>query len=593
MFRLATVACLTCALLQGKSPVRVVVVTAYPQILHDAGLEFEKQFGAGLLDLEAGPNLDCRELERADVLYIHGAAWTPEMQACGPEVRRLQQRGLKLSGTIPAIAQIQSRWSITPNAELYDAEPYLRFGGAQNMSGFLVALFNAASGQNLKAEAPKPRAEAGIYHPKAPSTFVSLDDYLKWYRASGLINPDAPLVGLTFFQSNYFYGDLEHVDALIAALEKRGIGVIPAYGWPLRAAEPFLIQDGHPVIEMLFCLNLLMPSSENANLLTQYGIHAINLMTTTETFAHWSTAVLGLPPGRTALQLGTPERTGATEPILIATTEKTPDGQSILIPVTERVEMAASRAERWIVLRHKNNADKRIALVYFNNPPGKGMLGASYLNLFPSVINILKALQMEGYSTSAELPGEERLKELLLLSGRNVDSYAPGELDALIHDGHATLLPLERYQEWYAQLPQAFRERTEKTWGKPSASKLMIVRRDGRLFFVIPGVKLGNIFLGPQPLRDSIAAAPESSIPPIIPHRIPTLRTTCGCVMNSAPTPWSTLAVMGRSNGCRARMSPSPRMTPARFSSATSRTHITTWWTAVENTCKPNGDRRL
>jgi cobaltochelatase CobN len=274
------------------------------------------------------------------------------------------------------------------------------------------------------------------------------------------------LVGLTFFQSNYFYGDLEHIDALIAALEKRGIGVIPAFGWPLKAAQPFLIQDGHPVIEMLFCLNLLMPSAENANLLTQYGIHAINLMTTTETFAHWSAATLGLPPGRTALQLGTPERTGATEPILIATTEKTPDGKSILIPVAERVEMAASRAERWIALRHKSNADKRVALVYFNNPPGKGMLGASYLNLFPSLLNILKALQTEGYSTSAELPGEERLKELLLLSGRNVGSYAPGEFDALIHDGHATLLPLERYKEWYAQLPQAFRERTEKTWGK-------------------------------------------------------------------------------------------------------------------------------
>lgn len=491
-------------------PERVVVVTPYPQTFRAALATFEQTFGAGLIDLRASTTLRCSDLADAAVLYMHGAFWSRDLDACAADVQRQQRRGMLVGGTIPAV--FQAAWRVSSNAELNPATPYLRFGGADNVVGFLGAIYNAtAATAPLKVADPAPQADAGIYHPRAPGPFFSLDEYLSWYREAGLVPVAAPRVGLTFFQTNLFFGDLAHIDALIAALEARGIAVIPAYGWPLKASQPFLFEGDRPAVELLFCLNLLMPSPENANFLADYGIHAINLTTTTESFEEWSSSRQGLPPGRVSLQLGTAERTGATEPILVATTRKLPDGTSELVPVPERIESAAARAERWLALAHKANGDKRVALVYFNNPPGKALLGASYLDLFPSLTNILGALGREGYFVGDGVPTRDELTRLLLLSGRNVGDYAPGELDAMVRTGHVALLPLEQYEAWYRTLPVAFRRATERVWGAPAQSTLMTIRRDGRVFFVIPGVQIGNLFLGPQPLRDTLEASPEAA----------------------------------------------------------------------------------
>lgn len=508
--RTLVVLLLLCPAAWAADPVRVVVITPYPQTFQQATAAFERQFGAGRLDLIVSTTLRCAMLEEAAALYIHGAFWSREMDACAADVQRRQRQGLLVGGTIPAI--FQASWRVTASAELTAAAPYLRFGGEANLVGFLGALYNAASRSSaLTLTDAAPQAEAGIYHPKAPAPFFSLSQYLAWYRTAALVPEDAPRVGITFFQTNHVFGDLAHVDALIDALERRGIAVIPSYGWPLKASQPFLFDGDRPAIELLFCLNLLMPNPENARFIEEHGVHAINLTTTTETFEQWSSSERGLPPGRVSLQLGTPERTGATQPILIATTRKRPDGSSELVPVPERVESAASRAERWLALRHKENASKRIALIYFNSPPGKGTMGASYLDLFPSLDGILATLARNGYLVGDAMPSAEELQELLMLTGRNVGNYAPGELDALTRSRRVVLLPMSRYERWYRELPQAFRGATEKAWGSPGQSRLMTVRRDGELFFVIPGVQLGNVFLGPQPLRDVVDAAASTA----------------------------------------------------------------------------------
>ena len=47
------------------------------------------------------------------------------------------------------------------------------------------------------------------------------------------------------------------------------------------------------------------------------------------------------------------------------------------------------------------NKDKRIAIIYYNYPPGKEMIGASYLNVLPkSLWQILRRLEKDGYDAS-------------------------------------------------------------------------------------------------------------------------------------------------------------------------------------------------
>jgi cobaltochelatase CobN len=114
--------------------------------------------------------------------------------------------------------------------------------------------------------------------------------------------------------------------------------------------------------------------------------------------------------------------------------------------------------QRWTALQDKPNREKRITFLYYNNPPGKGALGASYLNIFGSMANILGSLQRAGYQTGDRLPTEKDLASLLEMSGRSIELWAPGELDAMLAHGVAASVPVSKYKRWSAELPAAFRD---------------------------------------------------------------------------------------------------------------------------------------
>lgn len=73
--------------------------------------------------------------------------------------------------------------------------------------------------------------------------------------------------------------------------------------------------------------------------------------------------------------------------------------------------------------------------------------------------------------------------------------------------GGVTLMPVSRYRELYKTLPAEFRKEVERVWGTPEKADLMTVTRGGERQFVLPGVRFGNLFLGPQPLRSTFARA--------------------------------------------------------------------------------------
>lgn len=518
-YQLAALVIVAGVSLFAQEPLPVVVVTRYPDTISAGYAAFIRKHGEGLIRPQVTGAPSCSELAAGRVVFIHDISWTRELSNCREAMGRHARRGGLLGAIVPA--WVETNWSLTVTPSLEEAQRYLRFGGEENVAGFFASLYRAAGGRKkLEVPPPRPRAETGIHHPSAPESFLSLEDYLSWYRTTGLVKPGAPLVGIAFFQTNYVFQDIAHVDALIGALERRGLGVVAAYGWPLRKAEPFFTRNGQPVVDMLFCMNLISPSLDNGTFLNQYRLHAINLLTTTETYEQWRASSRGLPLARVALQAGTPERAGAAEPILIATTAKGRGSSSQLVPIAERIEHAAARAARWVALRRKPNSQKRVALLYFNNPPGKATLGASYLNLMPSLANIVAFLAREGYTVDGKVPPEAELKRMMLLSGRNAGAYAPGEVEALVREGHAERMSMSEYQKLYRDLPEAFRKSVEKAWGSPESSELMTVRDGQGTFFVIPGLRIGGLFLGPQPLRGSVetsaAQTHDKNAPP--PH---------------------------------------------------------------------------
>jgi len=517
---LVAFAWISCALAQSP-PVRVILVTPYPQMV-PAGLQhFEREHGRSRLDLEIlSPATSPARIERAQVIcFVHNSmVFSPAQQEA---MARAAGRGAVVTASFPdLVAQrvgLKAETVLSPRIE-----EYWKQGGPANIGAFFALVHNAAARAKLPVPPPQASRTVGVYHPAAPEIMPTLDAYLRWYRETRRLPEMAPVAGITFFHTSYKTNDLAHIDALIAELEKQGIIPAAMCGWPPAQELPKIFNPSRHPLRLLYVMNYNFARPEDAQLLERVNVPAIALLTTRQSAEEWRTSPHGVGPEALAQQVAAPERAGVTEPILIATSETAPGSRErYLRPVRERIQMAVARGRRWLTLQEKPNAEKRLAMLYFNNPAGKGGIGASYLNVPGTIRALLERLQQEGYRTGRDAPPEKKLIEMLESSGRNIEVWAPGELDRMVNEQHLVLVSMAKYRRWLAALPVEFQAMVERHWGPPEQTRLMTYRtRDGQRYFVVPGLRFGNIFVGPQPLKSSFEEAAKSqhntAIPP--PH---------------------------------------------------------------------------
>jgi len=505
----------------AADPVRLLLYAGAGTVAQEARTAFAARFGPDLMTIDlAGLDIAPDRIDSADIiLLIH----LEERFALSlePALLRAQRRGAMVAVTPPEL--VPRQWTLKPDVTTSaEAQRYWSYGGVDNAVGMLAYLYKVAGGARpLDVPEPRPTQEVGIYHPRASGEFASLGAYLMWYRAQGLVPPTAPLVGITFYTASLRQRDLAHIDALVAGLEKAGIGAVPLFGWPFNTLESWLTEDGRCPLEVLLTFNLSIMRPADSALLERLGVHALNLEVTPYSADEWRSGLRGLPPESIGYQVATPERAGTAEPIVVATTELPPGAPTrISQPIDERVSAAVGRAARWITLRRKPNPQKRVVFVYYNNPPGKGNLGASYLQVLPSMATLLARLKDDGYSVGAHAPDQAELTDTLERAGRNVADWAPGELQAMVDTGRVALFPISEYERHFAGLPRAFQEMVTKEYGPPRRAEMLRVRRDGIDFFVIPGAQYGNVLLSVQPLRSTferaVSTTHDTTIP--VPH---------------------------------------------------------------------------
>lgn len=411
-------------------------------------------------------------------------------------------KGLQVATDVPEF--IVRNWGVEPTMRLTARlMPYWNNGGEQNMLGFLLVLYRAAGGKGVTIPSPVQMANKGIYHPDAPRLFPTMAEYLAWYRKA---KPNqGGLVTVNFFYTYLKDNDTAVVDALIRELEHQGMAAAGVVGSPHSSlASAFNQPESDPIrVMMMFTLALAKP--DDRVLLEKQNIHVMGMMLSRQTRAEWESTDIGVTPDRIASMLSSPEAYGATEPMMVGTTEGGGKGvPSHLEPIPERIHAAALRAKRWVTLAEKNNADKHLAVIYYNNPPGKGNMGASYMNLPPSIQAVLQTLKNAGYQTGDSIPSTDEILKLLSTVGHNVENWEPGELDRMARSGKVALVPVTKYEQWFAELPEQFQRTVVERWGKPRDARLMTwTDSAGKKYFVIPGVQLGNIFVGPQVLRAS------------------------------------------------------------------------------------------
>ncbi len=373
---------------------------------------------------------------------------------------------------------------------------YYTNGGRRNFGNFfryLEARVFAGSGTQVAAPIVFPKA--GIYHPDYEGVvFERAADYFAWKKMNREARP--PVVALALHQL-YISSELtSFIDHTIRAIEARG-AVAFAFYTPMedeRGFEKLLPLDGKPVADVLISSQIMLRSDLRRAEFDRLGIPVIQAMPYRRgDIPDWQKDAAGVHLMDVPFYLAQPEYAGVTDAMTAAANRK-PDGQ--IVPIPGQVEAVVEKALNLVRLQRTPNADKHVALFYWNYPPGETNLGASYLNVPRSLAGTLAAMKAAGYAV--EPTAAEVLVPLLQRLLRPY--YREGELQALLSDGLAAALPVSKYRAWFERLPQAVRERILARWGEPEKSS-MVIRTAGEPLFVIPRLALGSLVAMPQPPR--------------------------------------------------------------------------------------------
>jgi cobaltochelatase CobN len=390
---------------------------------------------------------------------------------------------------------------------------YFSGGGAVNVKNGLLHVMTKALG--IKAtvaeplRTPRPRLAFGLYERRSHLSSGDHAQYLQAYRqARPGFSPRAPWIGIVFMGYGKS-GESGLLDTLANAFEEAGFNVLAAYGYPSEKAieQFFLDEQGKSRVRLVVAMGLKMGVRTDVAvpLLGRVGVPVINAITSySKSEAEWRRSPAGLDLFERSWTVAQPELAGAIQPIVVGSHEAVVDPKTGLtyyeeLGIPSRVTMLVQRVKRWIALQDKPNKEKRVAILYYNYPPGKHGIGASYLNVLPeSLWQVLSRLKAEGYNVDG-MPATKRELQDAVVAQRNIGPWAPGELDRMVARGNVTRIDLPQYTQWGAQLPEAFRQAVLKAWG-PSGQGSPMTSQDlqGGKFFVLPTLRYGNILLTPQ-----------------------------------------------------------------------------------------------
>lgn len=434
-----------------------------------------------LLDIPYDPVVEAVERKVGGFLSASGAPWL-----------KVQGKGHTAKGV--AEADAQALWAYYVN------------GGKRNFAHFFQYL-DAVAAKRPTAGIPPPVAypEQGVYHPDFEGIFPDVAAYFAWKR----VTPDdgRPVIGLAIHKS-YLSADLTaFIDHAARRIEALGAIALVFYA-PMEDDQGFaklLAPAGRPLVDVIITSQIMLRPEPRRAEFEKLGVPVIQAMPFRRgDVAEWRADPAGVHLMDVPFYLAQPEYAGVVDAMTAAAVEK---GTGQVVPIPEQVEAVVNKALRLALLQRTPNRAKKVAVFYWNYPPGETNLGASYLNLPRSLAATLKAMQARGYTVETAA-AEDLIPPLQKLLK---PYYRETGFDGLVREGLADKLPLKTYRAWFDTLPAAVREGIVARWGEPEKSG-MVQGRGGGAYFPIPRLLIGNVALMPQPPRSDGEKDKEKSL---------------------------------------------------------------------------------
>ena len=357
---------------------------------------------------------------------------------------------------------------------------------------------------SVKVAPPVDYPEVGVYHPRMAGRFSE--------DAQVLPRPEATTVrgtvGILLMRSYLLSGNAGHYDGVIAALEARGLRVIPAFAAGLDsrpAIDAFFMKNGQVAVDAVVSLtgfSLVGGPAYNdakaaeevlAKLDVPYvAAHPVEF----QTLDQWGGSDRGLLPVESTIMVAIPELDGSTSPIVFggrpgaagvtctgchhACTFGESTNAQDMHSCPERAIMLAARVSKLVALKRSQHHERKVAIVLFNFPPNAGNIGsAAYLSVFESLWHTLTAMKVQGYQV--EVPASVDALREALLQGNASQHGADANVHALISaDEHV------KRERWLKEI--------EAQWGPAPGRQLS----NGSSIFVL-GKQFGNVLISVQP----------------------------------------------------------------------------------------------
>jgi cobaltochelatase CobN len=374
---------------------------------------------------------------------------------------------------------------------------YVKHGGPSNLTAMLHYVARELAGREVPVSPLEEKPQSGLFH-LGDTLFETLDEFEAYLAANRPQLPDdAPkvaLIGAFLNPGNKF--DRPHLDYFIERFEHQGVRVYPIFG----ARESIdILELVKPDLAIVFPHGRIAPGNRVPELLAAMNIPCLSALSITESYEDWMADERGMSGGILGQSIIMPELDGVIEPIAVAAQRPDERGIRVRTPIEDRIDRFATRATNWLMLQRKPNAEKRVAIVYYK-APGMSALSASGLETVPSLWNLLKRMEEEGYDLGGQLPETpDALFELIQAKGKTLGQWAIGSYEKFLDEAEPEFIPAESYAEWFtAALSEKRQRECIELWG-PIPGKQMVAQRDGRPHLVVSRIKLGNVVIMPQP----------------------------------------------------------------------------------------------
>lgn len=467
---------------------------------------------------EEVPVDDVRKLKNYDFVLGFG------MGLKVSEEQRAQIRSVADKGTpiyMFAVTNPENNICNLDSTDLEQISGYLGSGNKANYQNMARYIRRNIDKKILFATEAQPVAASvsdAFFHVDENVSFEDMNEYEAYLKKQGFYKERADKVAILSGIHDPFSGNKEHLDSLIVSLQNSGLNVYPISSFTKRME---FLEQVNPAVVIYFPHGRLLIGQPDAAVewLKSRNIPVFVPLSILQLKEDWMKNPMGMLGGFMGQTIVMPELDGAIYPYSLVAQEKNNEGLYVFRTIPDRLTSFTAIVNNMIALKHKKNAEKKVAIYYFKGA-GQETLAAQGLETVSSLYNLLKRLKVEGYTVDNLPATEKEFENLLMTQGSVLNTYAEGAFDDFLKNGHPQLIKKEDYETWIRQTlsKELYKEVTD-IYGEAPGIYMSVVENEEE-YLAVARIQLGNIVLLPQPMAalgdDNFAIVHGAKMPP--PH---------------------------------------------------------------------------